>query len=904
MIISKLHSKIILNLHSMKRIFTLLAFVFLATNLIAQTCNALDQTFGVSGKQAGLVSNDWVTPMNIIVQPDNKIVQFGGVYQYGPNLSMIRYNTDGSVDNTFGQSGRVISSTLQSAAFGALQNDGKFVIAGSINNGGFALSRYDQSGTIDVGFGTVGTVVAGPADQNNFARGVAIQTDAKIVAVGSTAQTNKCLDNRYGGQFCPNAFTVFRFKNDGTLDGSFGADGKVVTPVGPDSAGVASSIIVQGDGRIVVSGFYLYNLSFDDYYGSYYYASSHFIMTRYLSNGVVDSSFGENGIAGHTSELQSVNAMSIQADGKILVTGYGGHPFQVERYNSDGSIDSSFGIDGKQFNSFVSWATSIVVSPNNKIFMAGGTSRDFLVARLNGDGSFDSSFNGSGKLSLHFGSPGSYDGASGIALQGSHVIVGGFSTSYDGYTNTYSQLVTRLRDTIAGLAVHITPHGTLTPCQGNSTKLVVNVNGTIQWTKNGGIITGATDTVYYAQETGDYSVSVQNANGCGQSDPVRIVTNGLPVTITPSGSLILCEGDSVKLTSSESGDLQWYKDGVPIGGAKDTVFVAKATGGYLVWVYNAKGCGQSSEAWVSVNSTKPSIQWNGTNLQAVNSSYYYQWYLNGDSIPGANNYFFKPTQLGIYKVVIPDYKCNNTSDDFNLDCNIIAVSQPTIFWNGSALAVSPGGFTDYQWYFNGDSITGAHTNALVTTQMGIYKVIVTGNFGCQKTSNELNLNCTTLGPPKPPNTWDGAKFNTTSGYAHYQWYQNDTAIAGATSNTYTPGPTQFGDYKVVVTDNNNCTNTSDKLPYYVTAASNITIGDARVRFYPNPTTSVLNIDISAGISRKLHAELYDLNGKLLQKKLLNQANNQLRLERLSAGLYQLVIFSGPEKLAVKIAVIK
>jgi uncharacterized delta-60 repeat protein len=586
----------------------------------------------------------------------------------------------------------------------------------------------------------------------------------------------------------------------------------------------------------------------------------------------------------------------------VLVTGYGGRPFEIERYNSDGTPDSSFATDGQQSNNFDSWANSILVLPNGKIIVAGATPTNFLVARLNTDGNFDTSFNGNGKLSIHLGPIGSYDNAMGIGLQGNHLIVGGSSSNNGGYGDNRIQFIVRLLDSISGLSVVITPRSSLNPCPGNSTKLVVNQTGSIQWFKNGSPITGATDTVYTAFENGNYSATVQNAKGCGESDPVRVLTNGLPITITPSSSLNFCQGDSVILTINEPGNVQWYRNSIIIPGASGTSYMAKDAGFYFVAVQNAKGCGQSTAVNVNINPLKPSISWDGTNLLTTSSNYAYQWFLNGDSIPGANSYAFKPTQLGTYKVVIPDYKCNNTSDEFHLDCSEVAVPRPEITWNGMVLTTFTG-FSNYQWYLNGDTISGAHTDTFNPTQLGRYKVTV-ANLSCQNTSEEFEANCTVLGPPAPANIWDGKKFSTMPGYAHYQWYQNDTAIAGANGDTYTPGLTQFGYYKVVIADKYSCTNTSEKQPYFVTALSDIAVGDATLHYYPNPARSVLNVDIAHTGRNKLQAELYDLSGRLLQRKVLNQVHNQLRVDGLASGLYQLVIYNGTEKFAAKVAVLK
>jgi uncharacterized delta-60 repeat protein len=834
------------------------------------------------------------------VQPDNKIIQFGNLSSNGSHFTILRYNSDGNLDNSFGQAGKVLGfiSSNDYARYGALQSDGKFVLAGSFGSP-FSLARYNQDGTLDNSFGNVGTAVASSSDQSTWASAVAIQSDGKIVAVGSTSGTDDCIVSTWY-TYCPNHFTIFRFKSNGTLDSSFGKNGEVITPVGPYHAGYASSVVIQPNGKIIVAGSYLYDLE-PDYYGSYYYASSHFAMVRYHSNGTVDSSFGKNGVVTDASEFQNTSAITLQPDGKVLVTGSGGRPFEVERYNSDGTPDSSFATDGQQSNNFDSWASSILVLPNGKIIVAGSTNTNFLITRLNTDGSFDTSFNSDGKLSMHLGPIGSSDVATGIALQGNHLIVGGGSYYYGG--NSRSQLIVRLLDSISGIGVTITPRSPLNPCVGGSTKLAVNQTGSVQWFKNGRPIAGATDTIYTAFENGDYSVSVQNANGCGESDPVRVSINGLPVAITPSGSLNFCTGDSVILTISQSGNIMWYKNNIIIPGANGTSYTAKDAGSYFGSVQNANGCGQSTWVNVNVNPVRPPISWNGTNLYTTSSNYTYQWYRNGDSISGANSYILTPTEQGIYKVIVLDYKCNTTSDEFNLNCNVINVRPPNIAWSGSAL-MTTGGFSQYQWYLNGDSIPGAHNNVLDISQFGVYKVTVTDNFNCQNTSSEFALSCNVLGPPAPANIWDGQKFSTISGYAHYQWYRNDTAIAGANSNTYTPDLTQFGYYKVVVTDKYTCTNTSESKPYFVTALSDIAIGDATLRYYPNPARSVLNVDIAHVGRNKLQVELYDLNGRLVQRKLLNQVHNQLRVDGLSSGLYQLVIFNGREKFATKVAVIK
>jgi hypothetical protein len=247
--------------------------------------------------------------------------------------------------------------------------------------------------------------------------------------------------------------------------------------------------------------------------------------------------------------------------------------------------------------------------PDGKISVIGSTRFNFLISRFNIDGSFDTTFNGNGKLSIHLGPIGSYDNATAVALQGGHVIVGGNSSYNTSNSSSGSQLVLRLLDTIHGLRLVITPRSTLTPCAGGRTRLVVNETGTIQWFNDGSAIPGAYDTVYTADQSGNYYVTVQNAKGCGESDPVHVLFNGLPIVITPSGSLNICEGDSVVLTANQSDNLQWYRDHIIIPGATNASFIAKSSGSYFVSVQNANGCGGSAPLDVTLNPVKPSISW-------------------------------------------------------------------------------------------------------------------------------------------------------------------------------------------------------------------------------------------------------------------------------------------------------
>jgi hypothetical protein len=90
----------------------------------------------------------------------------------------------------------------------------------------------------------------------------------------------------------------------------------------------------------------------------------------------------------------------------------------------------------------------------------------------------------------------------------------------------------------------------------------------------------------------------------------------------------------------------------------------------------------------------------------------------------------------------------------------------------------------------------------------------------------------------------------------------------------------------------------------VLATADITVGDVMLRFYPNPAHTVFYADIPQPTNKKLIAELYDLNGRLLKKQLLNERHNEISVSILPAGLYQLVIYNDKEKAVRKVIVIK
>jgi uncharacterized delta-60 repeat protein len=338
----------------------------------------LDSTFGpcCAGyvvTQVGSSADSRATGVAIL--PDGKIV-IAGHYRIGNqrNFVLVRYDSNGAKDLSFGVQG-IVTTPLgtQSDARAetlAIQSDGKIIAAGSCQNAtkDMVLVRYDANGTVDTTFGDNGVVIT-PNAGDDLIKKVKIQADGKIVAVGQIASP----PTNYGD------FILTRYESNGSLDNSFGTGGKVITDInGRDNA---YDFVIQTDGKYVVAG----------------EVNSNFALARYNPNGSLDSLFGTSGVV--TTQMHTggeATGVALQADGKIIVAGpaltSADVDFAVVRYQADGSLDTSFGTNGKVFTN-LSWhdyVTGVAIQPNGRIVVAGylisGCCGDlFGITRLVGD---------------------------------------------------------------------------------------------------------------------------------------------------------------------------------------------------------------------------------------------------------------------------------------------------------------------------------------------------------------------------------------------------------------------------------------------------------------------------------------------------------------------------------------
>ncbi len=346
-----------------------------------------------------------ITPLGIssysnkvLIQPDGKIVLVGSSKsdnQSDYNFTLARYNSDGTLDNTFGHNGAVFTTIGTSASYpysAQIQVDGKIVVAGLSLNGKkvITLIRYKVDGNLDNTFGSGGVVTTPIGVSDSEARSVAIQEDGKIVVAGD-----------YSNGFNNDDFVIARYDSDGTLDFSFGTNGITLTPIGEHND-EPNSIVIQSDGKIIAAG-RTYNVTEGDY-----------ALVRYNSNGSLDDSFGNNGIKITSIENSSEQAYDVAklSNGKIVATGSidsdtnGSNSITV-RYNADGSLDNTFGDNGiviTEVKYSMEYTTSVVLqnkNDNEKIITLSniwnGSDNDFALNRFNPDGTLDNTFGINGK---------------------------------------------------------------------------------------------------------------------------------------------------------------------------------------------------------------------------------------------------------------------------------------------------------------------------------------------------------------------------------------------------------------------------------------------------------------------------------------------------------------------------
>jgi uncharacterized delta-60 repeat protein len=301
---------------------------------------SLDSSFAGDGKQTTRLGGDAIIS-GLAIQANGKIVATGTTGVNTADFAIARYNTDGSLDQSF--SGDGTQTTAFSGAFAfaygiAIATGGKLVAVGYASDPQkdyFAVARYRPDGSLDPSFSGDGKQTTDFGAAQQAAYGVAIQADGRIVAAGESSN---------------DGFALARYNAVGSLDPSFAGDGTQTTSLGPCVpfigcyASAANDVAIGPAGAIVAAG----------YAGIPRHA---FALARYGADGSLDASFGDGGTQiTPFRDSADGNAVALQADAKIIVAGtvgdQGSSNFALARYNADGSLDPSFSGDGLQTTDF------------------------------------------------------------------------------------------------------------------------------------------------------------------------------------------------------------------------------------------------------------------------------------------------------------------------------------------------------------------------------------------------------------------------------------------------------------------------------------------------------------------------------------------------------------------------
>ena len=431
-----------------------------------------DKSFSDDGKLTTEFNTDQNFANDVAVQKDGKLIAVGYVVNDADSsTAIVRYNINGTPDYTFAVNGKLIEDINQGATkytCTVVQKDGKIITGGQTmlnNQTAFALARYNTNGRLDETFGKGGVQINDFGSSNNIINSIAIQSDGKIVAGGSS----------------DNNFTIARYNIDGSLDKTFGING--VKNYYFIKKNYVNSIVIQPDGKILAGGSVLARLktngnldssfngiglliSYTTYNkvfncvsialkknGDILILNNYFnqvpTVIKYSPNGQPDSTFGEYGnLFMYSIDLGKGQSLLLQDDEKIIVGGYLDEVYRstssiyiITRLNTDGTADMTFN-KGNVVRTYIAlrdYGKSLKIQEDNKIILAGYSYTNeglnvFSMVRYNNNGNIDSSFNNNGRLTTEVS--GSNSRINEIYISGNNL----FAAGYGEFPNNFGVL--------------------------------------------------------------------------------------------------------------------------------------------------------------------------------------------------------------------------------------------------------------------------------------------------------------------------------------------------------------------------------------------------------------------------------------------------------------------------------
>lgn len=377
----------------------------------------LDNSFGGTGKTTpGLGGYDGGGA--VAIQSDGKIVVVGFTDPTDPNGKLARFNPDGTPDTSLDGDGIVSIPNSEVLGDIVIQPDGGMLVLGEANfRRWLAVYRRLPNGAADPTFDGDGSEFF-DFGSDTFGRHLALLPDNRILAHGATGTSTEMVRLWPDGSLDLGGRQMVAFDETGIPQGS---------GFPPGSLERVNGMAIQSDGKIVVAGAVVHPVS----------GESDFALARFTPDGELDTSFGTLGHVSFSFHNDDVaTAVAIQPDGKIVVAGYEGSGFGINfllaRFWPSGTLDNTFGFGGFNVIDFAGWddyAHAVAIAPDGKVVLAGaafdGTHYVFGVVRFTSEGVADYSFDGDARQLVDFGSGLFHDGRSMIVQPDRKIVVGG-----------------------------------------------------------------------------------------------------------------------------------------------------------------------------------------------------------------------------------------------------------------------------------------------------------------------------------------------------------------------------------------------------------------------------------------------------------------------------------------------
>jgi uncharacterized delta-60 repeat protein len=369
--------------------------------LVGGLPGTLDQSFATAGLFSSQIGTSMTRGRGVLVLPDEKLVLFGSTQN---QVMLMRLLPTGALDDSFGSGGKTSAGNGTSAGSlaAALLADGRIVTAGFGGNpgtGDFSLTGHLEDGSLDPNFGSGGVQSIDVGAEQSQLQTIAVEGDGSVVVAGSI----------FGPSFINSH--VRRVSSAG-----------VVGPLAINATGqiILSSILVLPDGKLLAAG------SIDPDGSDA--MPNEFYLARHLVDGSPDLSWGGTGVVRTPfGGAAAACGIALLEDGKVLAAGIGGPTNDMvvmARYNSNGSLDQTFGSGGKVTTTTVHQVripNELAVDEQGRILIPGyqgdTAAPTLVVTRFTADGQADATFGTAGVVTLNFGvANGAQAGMYGVAL--------------------------------------------------------------------------------------------------------------------------------------------------------------------------------------------------------------------------------------------------------------------------------------------------------------------------------------------------------------------------------------------------------------------------------------------------------------------------------------------------------